>query len=254
MSRSSRSVPGGVAKVDSQCQKVRSPSVTGFSVTRRDVALQRHGRLDDAVGALVLGVRQRQQLLADAVAVLQREAAHAADLVAALVAFDAARVDDVVPLVVAVEVAQHRPDALDRRVDDGRADDAAAALRVSASRRSARFSASKPPWNTPSPIVSRQLALARLGAVELGAPFGEAARAVGHRRELERGDVVRRRPSGFRGSRRCSCSRSRTAPAAARGSCRRRACGSGGCSRPGRPARRSRSGCRRSPDATAAGR
>ena len=31
--------------------------------------------------------------------------------------------DDVVPPVVAVEVAQHRPDALDRRVDHGRADD-----------------------------------------------------------------------------------------------------------------------------------
>ena len=26
-------VPGGVANVDSQCQKVRLPSVTGFSVT-----------------------------------------------------------------------------------------------------------------------------------------------------------------------------------------------------------------------------
>src|SRR6185295_19810250 len=35
-----------------------------------------------------------------------------------------------------------------------------------------------------------ELALARLGAVELGAPLGEAARAVGHRRELERRDVV----------------------------------------------------------------
>ena len=90
---------------------------------RRDVALQRHGRLDDAVGALVLAVRERDQLLADAVAVVEREAAHAADLVAALVAFDAAFGDDVVPAVVAVEVAQHRPDAIDRRVDHGRADD-----------------------------------------------------------------------------------------------------------------------------------
>src|SRR6187455_2862457 len=35
-----------------------------------------------------------------------------------------------------------------------------------------------------------ELLLARLGAVELRAPLGEAARAVGHRRELERGDVV----------------------------------------------------------------
>src|ERR1700712_5184736 len=35
-----------------------------------------------------------------------------------------------------------------------------------------------------------ELLLALLGAVELGAPLGEAACAVGHRRELERGDVV----------------------------------------------------------------
>src|SRR6185295_3428744 len=35
-----------------------------------------------------------------------------------------------------------------------------------------------------------ELALARFGAVEFGAPLGEAARAVGHRRELERRDVV----------------------------------------------------------------
>jgi regulatory protein len=42
-----------------------------------------------------------RDLNADAVAVLQREAANAADLVAALAALDAADVDDVVPLVVA---------------------------------------------------------------------------------------------------------------------------------------------------------
>src|SRR6478735_2769331 len=35
-----------------------------------------------------------------------------------------------------------------------------------------------------------QLALAALGAIELGAPLGEAAGAVGDRRELEGGDVV----------------------------------------------------------------
>src|SRR3982750_3362492 len=35
-----------------------------------------------------------------------------------------------------------------------------------------------------------ELLLARLGAIELRAPLGEAARAVGDRRELERGDVV----------------------------------------------------------------
>ena len=117
-----------------------------------DVALQRHRRLDDAVGALVFAVGERQQLLADPVAVLQGEAAHAADLVAALVALDPALGDDVVPAVVAVEVAQHRPDAIDRRVDHGRADDV---LEHGAHLRPKwRFSASKPPWNTPWPIVS----------------------------------------------------------------------------------------------------
>jgi hypothetical protein len=38
-------------------------------------------------------------------------------------AFDAAGRHHLVPLVVAVEVAQHRPDTLDRRVDDRGADD-----------------------------------------------------------------------------------------------------------------------------------
>jgi hypothetical protein len=90
---------------------------------RRHIALQRHGRIDDAVGALVLRVVERQQLLADAVAVFQREAADAPDLIAFLARLDAARIDDVMPLVMTVEVAQHRPDALDRCVDDGAAND-----------------------------------------------------------------------------------------------------------------------------------
>jgi hypothetical protein len=62
---------------------------------------------------------QCQKLLLDAVAVLQLEVAHAAHLVAAFAAVDAAVLDGAVPLVVAVEVPQHRPDALDGRVDDG---------------------------------------------------------------------------------------------------------------------------------------
>ncbi|KWT78971.1 hypothetical protein APY03_5183 [Variovorax sp. WDL1] len=115
------------------------------------VALQRHRRLDDAVGALVLAVRQRQQLFADAVAVPKREAAHAAHLVAALAAFYTAGFHGLVPLVVAVEVAQHRPDALDRRVDDGRANDA---LQHYQRCPKWRFRASKPPWKTPCPIDS----------------------------------------------------------------------------------------------------
>ena len=117
---------------------------------RGHVALQRDRGFDDAVGALVVAVVQRQQLFADAVAVLQVEVAHAAHLVAAFVALDAALVDNVVPLIMAVEVADHRPDALDWRVDDRGADDALKHQR----RAKWRFSASKPVWNTPAPIRS----------------------------------------------------------------------------------------------------
>src|SRR5207245_5133842 len=42
-----------------------------------------------------------------------------------------------------------------------------------------------------------QLALPAFVAFELCAPFGEAARAIGHRRELERGDVVRHAHRAF---------------------------------------------------------
>src|SRR5439155_24723341 len=122
-----------------------------------------HGRVDDAVGALVLAVGERDQLLADAVAVSEREAAHAADLVAALLALDPALGDDVVPAVVAVEVAQHRPDALDRRVDHGRADDVLQHRLAPAEMRLQRVEAA-----LEDALADRldELRLARLGAVE----------------------------------------------------------------------------------------
>ena len=104
-------------------------------------------------------------------------------------------VDDVVPLVVAVEVAQHRPDALDRRVDHGGADDvlqhARAGSDLDASTRS-EMALQRVEAALEHAAADRlaQLLLAPSRALELGAPFGEAARAVGHRRELQRGDVV----------------------------------------------------------------
>ena len=91
---------------------------------RSHVAIQRHRGIDDAIRALVLMIVELQKLLADAIAVLQREAANATNLVTAFLAFDAAGIDHVVPMVVAIEVAQHRPHTLDRRVDDGAANDA----------------------------------------------------------------------------------------------------------------------------------
>ena len=56
--------------------------------------------------------------------------------------------DDRMPLVVAVEVADHSPDALDGRIDDGRASDSLKHQR----REKWRLSASNPPWNTPWPM------------------------------------------------------------------------------------------------------
>ena len=88
-----------------------------------DVALHRQRGVEDAVGRDVVVVREREKLLADVVAVLQREVAHAADLVGRLVVLDGRFGHDRMPGGMAVEVAQDRPDALDRRIDDGGAGD-----------------------------------------------------------------------------------------------------------------------------------
>ena len=111
------------------------------------IALQRDAGFHDAVGGLVLHVVQRQQLLADDIAVLQTERAHAAHLAGRLPALDAALVHHGVPLVMAVEVAQHRPHALDGRVDDGGADNLlqqGSLCRISAARSGASGRRSRP--------------------------------------------------------------------------------------------------------------
>ena len=148
--------------------------------------------------------------------------------------------DGRVPAVVAVEVAQHRPDPVDRRVDDGALHD----LRHRPQPPKARFRASKPPWNTPPPMSSTSSASRSGGAVELGRPFGEGAVAVGDRRQPQGRDVVRRAASAIRGSSRCRTCRSRRGRAASRGCGRRCAGGSRARSRSCRPARRSRCGSR----------
>ena len=89
-----------------------------------DVASHRDRRVEDAIGRDVIAVGQRQELLADPVAVAQREVAHASDLVARLATLDLRLGDDRVPRGVAVEIAQDRPHTLDGRVDDCRAGDA----------------------------------------------------------------------------------------------------------------------------------
>jgi hypothetical protein len=100
---------------------------------RGDVAAHRQRRFEDAVGREVVAVGKREQLLANVVAVLEREIAHAADTVGRFTVLDLGLRHRRVPLAVAVEVAQHLPDPLDRRVDHRRARDAdhrASAARV----------------------------------------------------------------------------------------------------------------------------
>src|SRR5262249_33940593 len=84
-----------------------------------DVALQGHCRVENAVGRQVLGVGQSEQLLAGMGAIAQMEIAHTTHLVGRLAVLDAGIGYGGMPAVMTVEVPQHLPDALDRRIDDG---------------------------------------------------------------------------------------------------------------------------------------
>jgi hypothetical protein len=77
-----------------------------------DVVEQRHWRVEQAIAESLLEVRQGQKLLAQLRAVAQKEMPHTADFVGGLVAFDRALANGRMPAVVAVEVAQDRPDAI----------------------------------------------------------------------------------------------------------------------------------------------
>src|SRR5882672_4700897 len=114
------------------------------------VAAHGQGGVEDAVGGDMLLVGQRQELLADAIAVPEGEAAHAADLIRGVAALDLGLADRGMPRGVAVEVAQHRPHALDGRVDDRRAGDANHG--EAGYRRNRPLSASSPTWKTPWPM------------------------------------------------------------------------------------------------------
>src|SRR5687767_1440926 len=85
-----------------------------------DVVLHAHRALEDRVAALVVIVREREELLADHPAVAQAEVAHAADLVCGKPLFDARLGDERGPLRQAVEVAHLRPHGIGGRFDDGR--------------------------------------------------------------------------------------------------------------------------------------
>src|SRR5262249_13290211 len=110
----------------------------------RDVVLHRQRGVEDAIRRDVVAVGKREQLLADVVAVLEEKAAHAADLVGRLAGLDARLAHRRMPERMAVEVAQHFPDARDGRVDDRRASDP--------DQRSFCFRESNAAWNTSWPI------------------------------------------------------------------------------------------------------
>src|SRR6266404_3804797 len=86
----------------------------------RDVVLDAHRRFENRIGAEHVVVREAEQLFANAVAVAQREIAHATDLVCGFSALDAALGDRRMPVGQAIEVAYPCPDPIVADIDDGR--------------------------------------------------------------------------------------------------------------------------------------
>src|SRR5581483_11680137 len=92
---------------------------------------------------------ERQQLLTQLGAILQLEPPDTADLVGGMRALDRRGRNRRMPAIMPVEIAQHRPRRIGRRVQDGAFDD----MRHGSQPPNTRFSASNPPWNTPPPIL-----------------------------------------------------------------------------------------------------
>src|SRR6266849_1828647 len=86
----------------------------------RDVVLDAHRRFENRIGAEHVVVGEAEQLFANAVAVAQREIAHATDFVRGFSALDAALGDRRMPVGQAVEVAYPCPDPIVADIDDGR--------------------------------------------------------------------------------------------------------------------------------------
>src|SRR6267143_1565954 len=86
----------------------------------RDVVLDAHRRFENRIGAEHVVVREAEQLFANAVAVAQREIAHATDFVCGFSALDAALGDRRMPVGQAIEVAYPCPDPIVADIDDGR--------------------------------------------------------------------------------------------------------------------------------------
>src|SRR5215472_455513 len=146
------------------------------------VVKQRDGRLEQANREGLLEIGERQQTFAQLRAVAKNQAPHAAELVGALAALDRAPGDGRMPAIEPVEVAQHRPDLVGRRIDDGRAHDPDHRL----SPPNWRLRASKPPWKTPFPIAATSSA-SRSGAQSNSAVHSAKVRSpsvIGVRRSV----------------------------------------------------------------------
>src|SRR3954453_21622357 len=113
-----------------------------------DVVEHRHRRVEQAIAEGLFEIRQRQQLLAQFGAVLELEPPDTTDAVRGLGALDGAGGDRGMPAVMAVEIAQHVPDRSRGRIEDRALDDVRHGQPPNT-----RLSASKPPWNTPAPML-----------------------------------------------------------------------------------------------------
>jgi len=83
-----------------------------------DIAHQRQRRLEQAIAQPSVPVGQRKQLFTQFAAVGQPETAYRPDRIDRLATLDLAEGNCRVPAVMAVEVAQDRPDLVNRRIDD----------------------------------------------------------------------------------------------------------------------------------------
>src|SRR5258708_21420941 len=106
----------------------------------RDVVLDAHRRFENRIGAEHVVVREAEQLFANAVAVAQREIAHATDFVCGFSALDAALGDRRMPVGQAIEVAYPCPDPIVADIDDGRNIDASHGAPSALLARARRFS------------------------------------------------------------------------------------------------------------------
>jgi hypothetical protein len=98
--------------------KCAVPVGDGLEAYGCHVALERYGRIEDAVGEAIVAVGQRQELFADRTASGKGKVPHASDFVGAAPLLDPAHRNGGMPAAMPIEVAQKLPHLVNRRVDD----------------------------------------------------------------------------------------------------------------------------------------